>query len=104
MDCPFNSFSNMSRELCNLRIRNCISRILYTCHAMPPSANLCVYGGEMHNTEEQKAPLLVSKREAAAMLGVCLRSIDNYIGAKELPSAQLSDHRQRSFPGYESAE
>jgi excisionase family DNA binding protein len=34
-------------------------------------------------------PLLVSKRDAAALLGVCLRSIDNYIAAKELPCRRL---------------
>ena len=43
----------------------------------------------MQATEPPKAPLLVSKREAAQMLGVCLRSIDNYIGAKELPCRRL---------------
>jgi excisionase family DNA binding protein len=36
-----------------------------------------------------QAPLLVSKRDAAALLGVCLRSIDNYIAAKELPCRRL---------------
>jgi len=30
-------------------------------------------------------PLLVSKREAAALLGICVRSVDNYIATKELP-------------------
>jgi excisionase family DNA binding protein len=34
-------------------------------------------------------PLLVSKRDAAALLGVCLRSIDNYIATKELPCRRL---------------
>lgn len=34
-------------------------------------------------------PLLVSKRDAATLLGVCLRSIDNYIAAKELPCRRL---------------
>jgi excisionase family DNA binding protein len=34
-------------------------------------------------------PLLVSKRDAAALLGVCLRSVDNYIATKELPARRL---------------
>jgi excisionase family DNA binding protein len=43
----------------------------------------------MQNTEQPKAPLLISKREAAAMLGVCLRSIDNYIATKQLSCRRL---------------
>ncbi len=31
-----------------------------------------------------QTPLLVSKKEAAALLGVCVRSIDNFIIRKEL--------------------
>jgi excisionase family DNA binding protein len=34
-------------------------------------------------------PLLVSKREAAALLGICVRSVDNYITTKELPCRRL---------------
>jgi excisionase family DNA binding protein len=34
-------------------------------------------------------PLLVSKRDAAALLGVCVRSVDNYIATKELPCRRL---------------
>jgi excisionase family DNA binding protein len=37
---------------------------------------------------EQKqfqTPLLLSKQDAATLLGVCVRSIDNYIVMKELP-------------------
>ena len=34
-------------------------------------------------------PLLVSKRDAAALLGVCLRSVDNYIATKELLARRL---------------
>jgi excisionase family DNA binding protein len=34
-------------------------------------------------------PLLVCKREAAAMLGISLRSVDNYIAKKELPCRRL---------------
>lgn len=34
-------------------------------------------------------PLLVSKREAAALLSICVRSIDNYIAAKALPCRRL---------------
>lgn len=36
-----------------------------------------------------RTPLLVSKRDAAALLGGCLRSIDNYIATKELPCRRL---------------
>lgn len=36
-----------------------------------------------------QTPLLVSKRDAAALLGVCVRSIDNYIATKELPCRRL---------------
>jgi excisionase family DNA binding protein len=39
--------------------------------------------------QQFQTPLLVSKRDAAALLGVCLRSIDNYIAAKELPCRRL---------------
>jgi excisionase family DNA binding protein len=56
---------------------------------MQSSANICANGGNVENTDQRKAPLLVSKREAAAMLGVCLRSIDNYVSAKELPCRRL---------------
>jgi excisionase family DNA binding protein len=34
---------------------------------------------------QAKAPLLISKREAGALLGVCLRTIDYWISRKELP-------------------
>jgi excisionase family DNA binding protein len=34
-------------------------------------------------------PLLVSKREAAALLGICVRSVDNYIASKQLPCRRL---------------
>jgi excisionase family DNA binding protein len=37
----------------------------------------------------QAQPLLVSKHEAAQLLGVCVRSIDNYIGTKQLPCRRL---------------
>jgi excisionase family DNA binding protein len=43
----------------------------------------------MENVQQPKAPLLVSKREAATLLGVCLRSIDYYISRKELPCRRL---------------
>jgi excisionase family DNA binding protein len=44
---------------------------------------------KMENVQQPKTPLLVSKREAAALLGVCLRSVDNYITSKELPFRRL---------------
>ena len=34
----------------------------------------------------QAQPLLVSKRDAAAMLSLCVRTIDNLIASKELPA------------------
>lgn len=34
-------------------------------------------------------PLLVSKRDAAALLSLCLRSIDNLIAAKQLPCRRI---------------
>lgn len=34
-------------------------------------------------------PLLVSKRHAAGLLSLCLRSIDNLIAAKELPCRRI---------------
>jgi excisionase family DNA binding protein len=34
-------------------------------------------------------PLLVSKREAAALLSICVRSVDNYIASKQLPCRRL---------------
>ena len=44
----------------------------------------------MATSKESAAdPLLVSKREAAALLGICLRSVDNYISRKELPCRRL---------------
>jgi excisionase family DNA binding protein len=34
-------------------------------------------------------PLLVSKRDAAALLSLCLRSIDNLIAGKQLPYRRI---------------
>lgn len=39
------------------------------------------------------APILVSKRTAAAALSVCLRTIDNLIAAKELPTRRIGSRR-----------
>jgi excisionase family DNA binding protein len=36
-----------------------------------------------------RPPLLVSKRDAAALLSLCLRSIDNLIMRKELPCRRI---------------
>ena len=36
-----------------------------------------------------KRPIFVSKRETAFLLGVSLRSIDNFIASKELPCRRL---------------
>lgn len=40
-------------------------------------------------SEQTQTPLLVSKKEAAALLGVCQRTIDNFIGRKELPARKI---------------
>jgi excisionase family DNA binding protein len=50
------------------------------------------------HTEQRQPALLVSKREAAAMLGVCVRSIDNYIAAKELPCRRLGKRVLIPYP------
>jgi len=42
-----------------------------------------------HGREEARPPLLVSKRDAAGLLSLCLRSIDNLIAAKELPCRRI---------------
>jgi excisionase family DNA binding protein len=41
--------------------------------------------------EPQQAgtPLLVSKKQAAALLGVCSRTIDNFVARKELPCRRI---------------
>jgi hypothetical protein len=41
------------------------------------------------NSEAGYRPLLVSKRHAAGLLSLCLRSIDNLIAAKELPCRRI---------------
>lgn len=42
-----------------------------------------------HGREEARPPLLVSKRDAAGLLSLCLRSIDNLIAAKQLPCRRI---------------
>jgi excisionase family DNA binding protein len=44
---------------------------------------------QREENQRLQIPLLISKLEAAAMLGVCVRSIDNYIATKELPCRRL---------------
>lgn len=41
------------------------------------------------NFEMPRPPLLVSKRDAAALLSLCLRSIDNLIAGKQLPCRRI---------------
>lgn len=43
------------------------------------------------------APVLVSIREAADLLGVCPRTIQNLIAAKELPSRKIGRRRLVPF-------
>ena len=42
-----------------------------------------------HKWELGQHPLLVSKRDAAALLSLCLRSIDNLIAGKQLPCRRI---------------
>jgi len=44
---------------------------------------------KMQSQPQTQTPILVSKRDAAALLGVCQRTIDNYIASKELPCRRL---------------
>jgi len=56
---------------------------------------MCVQASEiseeskMQSQPQTQTPILVSKRDAAALLGVCQRTIDNYIASKELPCRRL---------------
>jgi excisionase family DNA binding protein len=48
----------------------------------------------MHKTRrgwqlQQQTPLLVSKRDAAAMLSLCVRTIDNLLATKQLPARRV---------------
>ena len=40
-------------------------------------------------SQKTQTPLLLSKREAAAMLGVCARTIENFVARKELPCRRI---------------
>jgi Helix-turn-helix domain len=41
------------------------------------------------NKKRPQLPLLVSKRDAAGLLSLCLRSIDNLIAGKQLPCRRI---------------
>jgi excisionase family DNA binding protein len=41
------------------------------------------------NELNARGPLLVSKRQTAELLGVCLRTVDNLIANKELPCLRI---------------
>ncbi len=43
----------------------------------------------MDSSINTRQPLLVSKKEAATLLGVCLRTIDNLIGTRQLPCRRI---------------
>jgi hypothetical protein len=43
----------------------------------------------LRSENQRFQPLLVSKRDAATMLGVCVRTIDNYLASKELTCRRL---------------
>ncbi len=42
-----------------------------------------------HGWESQQTPLLVSKRDAAALLSLCVRTVDNLIATKKLPARRV---------------
>ena len=39
--------------------------------------------------ESERTPLLVSKRDAAALLSLCVRTVDNLIAMKKLPARRV---------------
>ena len=39
--------------------------------------------------ESEQTPLLVSKRDAAALLSLCVRTVDNLIATKKLPARRV---------------
>jgi excisionase family DNA binding protein len=39
--------------------------------------------------ETEQTPLLVSKRDAAALLSLCVRTVDNLIATKQLPARRV---------------
>jgi excisionase family DNA binding protein len=43
----------------------------------------------MQSRPQTQTPILLSKRDAAALLGVCQRTVDNFIASKELPCRRL---------------
>jgi excisionase family DNA binding protein len=45
--------------------------------------------GAEHHIESPTLPILVSKRVAAALLGVCVRTVDNLIATKQLPRRRI---------------
>lgn len=40
-------------------------------------------------SQKTEAPLLVGKKEAAALLGVCTRTVENLVARKELPCRRI---------------
>lgn len=48
----------------------------------PLRNNRCGWGSE-------QTPLLVSKRDAAALLSLCVRTVDNLIATKKLPARRV---------------
>jgi len=42
-----------------------------------------------HEWESEQTPLLVSKRDAAALLSLCVRTVDNLIATKKLPARRI---------------
>jgi excisionase family DNA binding protein len=47
------------------------------------------YEGMTKHTDAQLTPILVSKKTAATMLSLCVRTIDHLIATKQLPSRRV---------------
>jgi excisionase family DNA binding protein len=45
--------------------------------------------GVSMQSQQTPTPLLVSKKEASVLLGVCPRTIDNFVARKELPCRRI---------------
>jgi excisionase family DNA binding protein len=43
----------------------------------------------MEKVEKKELPLLVSRHDAALLLGICLRTLDKFIANKTLPSRRV---------------
>jgi excisionase family DNA binding protein len=78
---PLDSFTEAFMADVRRAVREEIDRAQH----LTPVKNLAVT--EQH--EHKAQPLVVPKREAARLLGVSLRTVDNYIGLKVIRSVRL---------------